>query len=93
MDPALVLRVLLECLSGLFNHDLADGTREEERETEVLHPIGSERVGLSAGNLVDEDEGVDSIEETVVGGYTGGHSGGEGGFVGEESPVDLGKGG
>lgn len=93
VDPALVRRVLLERLSSLFNHDLPDGTRKEEREAEVLHPVGGERVGLSAGNLVDKDEGVDGVQETVVGGYTGGHSGGKGRFIDEEGPVDLGKGG
>lgn len=74
MNPALVGRVLLERLSCLFDHDLSDGTGEEEGKADVLHPVGGQGVRLAARNLVDEDERVDGVEETVVGRYESGHS-------------------
>jgi hypothetical protein len=48
MDSALVRGVLLECLSGFLDHDLSDGTSEEECKADVLHPVGSQWVRLSA---------------------------------------------
>lgn len=89
VNSTLVGRVLLERLSGLLDHDLSNGTSKEESETDVLHPVGSQRVGLATRDLVDKDEGVDSVQQTVVDRDKGCHSRVKCRVVGEESPVDL----
>lgn len=89
MNSFLVGRVLLEYLSSFLDHNLSDGTRKDHGKANVLHPVGSQGIRLAPRDLIDVDQGVDGVQETIVGGDKCGHAGVKGGLVDKQSPVDL----
>ena len=73
VNLALVPRVLLERPPLALDQDLSQITYDDSQQPNVLHPAGSQGVGLATRDAVDKDERVDDGESRVVARDKGSH--------------------